>query len=128
MEVDLMSSSMPGNGSILRYPYLWRWQYEKGETEGRKARPVCLMLAIPRLNTTHLVFLAISSTPPRPNQTTIPIPTLERRRAGLNDWKEAWITVSEYNYDVAERLVYRKVVVKHIGRTLMAFLLFDHDI
>jgi hypothetical protein len=52
------------------------------ETEGRKSRPVWLLIAIARANTTHLIFLAISGTPPRADQTTILIPALERRRAG----------------------------------------------
>lgn len=61
------------------------------------------MLAIPRGDFTHLILLAISGTPPRADQTALSIPALERRRAGLLEWKEAWITVSEYNYDLAEQ-------------------------
>lgn len=99
-------SDLPSNGSVIRYPYLWRWQNERGETEGRKERPVCMMLAIPRGEETHLVLLAISGTPPRSDQTALEIPPLECRRAGIREWKESWITVSEFNYDIAERSYY----------------------
>jgi len=48
-------------------------------------------------------LLAISSRPPGADQTVLEIPEIERRRSGLGDWKRAWITLSEYNYDIAER-------------------------
>lgn len=95
-------ADIPVSGSILRYPYLWAWQRDKGEPEGRKSRPVCLVLALPKGKQTHLIILAISGTPPRPDQSTPEIPQLECRRAGVRDWKEAWITVSEFNHDIAE--------------------------
>ncbi len=117
-----MTSRLPPNGSVLTYPYLWRWQADGGETEGRKERPVCLLLSIPREQMTHLVLLAISGTPPRPEQTALAIPALERRRAGLREWKEAWITVSEYNYDVAEQSYYLDPNADILGRFGPAFL------
>ena len=80
-------------------------QKNEGETEGRKSRPVCLVLRVPDVarKVTHLFLLAISSKPPRPTQVAIEIPDTERRRAGLSRYPRAWITVSEFNYDVAER-------------------------
>lgn len=101
-----MHEPVPPNGSVISYPYLWKWQHEGGETEGRKSRPACLVLGIKRATKTHLVLLAISGTPPRSDQTALTIPLLERQRAGLKDFKEAWITVSEYNYDIAEESFY----------------------
>lgn len=117
-----MSGKVPANGAVIAYPYLWRWQHDKGETEGRKERPVCLMLAIPKGKETHLVLLAISGTPPLSDQTTLSIPPLERRRAGLRDWKEAWITVSEYNHDIAERSFYFEPHSEVLGQFSKAFL------
>lgn len=52
---------------------------------------------------THLVLLAISGTPSAEGQAALEIPALELRRAGLSILKRGWITVGEYNYDVAER-------------------------
>lgn len=117
-----MNSALPPKGSVFKYPYLWRWQAEKGETEGRKDRPVCLMLAIVKSDLTHLVLLAISGTAPRSDQIALTIPALERRRAGLRDWKEAWITVSEYNYDVAEASHYLDPNTEILGRFSSSFL------
>jgi hypothetical protein len=118
----VMSRTLPSTGSVLVYPYLWRWQADKGETEGRKERPVCLLLAVPSDTVTHVLLLAISSTPPRSDQTALPIPALECRRAGLSDWKEAWITVSEFNYDVAETSYYLDPNAEVLGRFSPGFL------
>ncbi|WP_210161475.1 hypothetical protein [Rhizobium leguminosarum] len=60
----------------------------------------------PRQNMTHLVILPISGTPPRSDQIALEIPDLELRRAGLSVFKRGWVTVSEYNYDIAERSWY----------------------
>jgi len=41
------------------------WQRERGETDGRKERPVCVVIAVRgRDDLTHLALLAISSQPP----------------------------------------------------------------
>lgn len=115
-------SDLPANGSIIRYPYMWHWQYESGETEGRKERPVCMMLAIPRGEETHLVLLAISGTPPRYDHTALEIPPLECRRSGIREWKESWITVSEFNYDIAERSYYYDPNAEVLGTFSKGFL------
>lgn len=93
------------SGSVITYPYLWRWQHAAGRDNAEKDRPVCLAIAVsdPAQDLTHLVLLAISGTPPNPEQTALEIPMLELRRAGFSTLKRGWITVSEYNYDVAER-------------------------
>jgi len=117
-----MNNRLPPTGSILTYPYLWRWQADKGETEGRKERPVCLLLAVPSNTVTHVLLLAISGTPPRFDQTALPVPALERRRAGLREWKDAWITVSEFNYDIAETSYYLDPNAEVLGRFSPNFL------
>ncbi|SCB51272.1 hypothetical protein [Rhizobium lusitanum] len=118
----MSDNRMPPNGSVFQYPYLWKWQQDRGETEGRKERPVCMMLAIPRGKQTHLILLAISGTPPRSDQTALEIPALERRRSGLREWKDGWITVSEYNYDVAETSFYYDPNAEILGQFSKAFL------
>ncbi|HZU89761.1 MAG TPA: hypothetical protein VE993_10940, partial [Stellaceae bacterium] len=96
---------LPAQGSIIRYPYLWASQRDRTETEGRKPRPVCLVLRIrdPKEDIHHLVLLAISSQPPHSDQQALEIPDTERRRGGLTRCPRAWVVVSEYNYDIAER-------------------------
>ena len=75
-------ASVPANGSVIRFPYLWAWQRDKNETEGRKSRPVCMVLAIPKGKQTNLILLAISGTPPRPEQTALEIPPIGMSQGG----------------------------------------------
>lgn len=112
-------------GTLIHYPYLWRWQHERGETEGRKGRPVCVVLALrhPRDGLTHLVLLAISSRPPGGDQIALEIPEIECRRSGLNDLKRGWITVSEYNYDIAERSYHLDINQPVMGRFSKTFMM-----
>ena len=92
-----MSGEVPPQGSVILYPYLWVSQRDDGETEGRKKRPTCLVLRLddPGHAVHHLILLAISSQPPRPDQIAIEVPDTERRRAGLSRSPRAWIVVSE---------------------------------
>jgi hypothetical protein len=115
-------ANVPANGSVIRFPYLWAWQRDKNETEGRKPRPVCMVLAIPKGKQTNLILLAISGTPPRPEQTALEIPQLECRRAGIREWKQAWITVSEFNHDIAEQSYYYDPIAEVLGTFSKGFL------
>jgi len=112
-------------GSIVFYPYLWKWQRERGETEGRKERPVCVVIAVrsPRDHLTHLALLAISSRAPGADQTALEIPEIECRRGGLSDFKQAWITVNEYNYDIVERSYYLHPHQPVLGRFSKPFMM-----
>ncbi|MBV9287445.1 MAG: hypothetical protein JO288_06425 [Hyphomicrobiales bacterium] len=111
-------------GAIIHYPYLWRWQRDRGETGGRKERPVCVAIAARgRDNLTHLALLAISSRPPSEDQAALEVPEIERRRAGLSEWQRAWITVSEYNYDIAERSWHLDLSQAPLGRFSKPFLI-----
>jgi hypothetical protein len=112
-------------GAIVRYPYLWKWQRDRGETEGRKQRPVCVVIVARRSHdeTTHLGLLAISSRAPDADQTVLEIPEIECRRGGLSDLRQAWITVSEYNYDIAERSYYLDPRQPILGRFSKPFMM-----
>ncbi|RJF86690.1 hypothetical protein D3874_06350 [Oleomonas cavernae] len=109
-------------GSVIRYPYLWRRQRTQGETEGRKERPVCLAITGELRGSTVLILLPISGTAPLADQVTLEIPQLERRRAGLDETKPAWITMSEYNFDIAEASFYFDPSSKPMGQFSDAFL------
>jgi hypothetical protein len=117
-------------GDIVEgYSYLWRRQGSAGETEGRKPRPVCVAIAVTDAKgRTHLALLPISSQPPGDVADALPIPAAEQRRAGLADWKAAWVYVSEYNYDIAERSLYlpmkpplKRFSARFMDRVLAAF-------
>ncbi len=119
-----MSTEPPPRGSIVTYPYLWLHQAQRGETEGRKDRPCCLILAVRNEDSGehHLMLLAISSQPPADNQEAIAIPDIERRRAGLSRYPSAWIVTSEFNYDIAERSFYLDLSAAPLGRFSGEFL------
>jgi hypothetical protein len=119
-----MATDVPPQGSVILYPYLWLSQREDGETEGRKERPTCLLLSVldPAQDIHHLLLLAISSQPPNPDQTAMEVPAIERRRAGLNRYPNAWIVISEYNYDIAERSYYYEPNLPVLGRFSAPYL------
>src|SRR5689334_3180926 len=89
-------------GEVFSYPYLWAWQQQRGETEGRKPRPVCVVIAIRSASdgNSHLALLAITTQPPQTGRIALEIPDIERKRAGLSDLKQCWIMVDEYSYDI----------------------------
>jgi len=67
-------------GEVITYPYLWAWQQQRGETEGRTRRPVCVVIAIRSAGdgNTHLVLLAITTQPPEVGRVGLEIPDIER--------------------------------------------------
>lgn len=102
-----MTAGISSGEIIEDYPYLWLRQRDRGETEGRKPRPVCVALAVgDGRGPTHLAPLPISSQPPSKTQRAVELPQIELRRIGLSEWKQAWVYVSEYNYDIAQRSFY----------------------
>ncbi|MBB3747008.1 hypothetical protein FHX10_006561 [Rhizobium sp. BK591] len=111
-------------GEVISYPYLWAWQQQRGETEGRKQRPVCVVIAIRGTSdgNTHLALLAITTQPPQAGRSALEIPDIERKRAGLGDLKQSWIMVDEYNYDIVERSWYIEPDQQILGRFSKSFM------
>lgn len=85
---------------------------------------MCLVLKVKdgRAGLTHLALLAISSKPPTPQQAALEIPEMERRRAGLDTASRAWVYVSEWNYDIAERSFYLAPAEQPLGNFTPRFL------
>ncbi len=112
-------------GQVIDYPYLWAWQHEDGETEGRKTRPTCVVVAVRGATDglTHLALLAITTQPPQADRIALEVSDIESRRAGLSDHKRCWIVVDEYNYDVAEKSWYMEPGGKALGRFSKAFMM-----
>jgi hypothetical protein len=119
-----MARNPPSQGSIIQYPYLWVRQRDAGETEGRKIRPVCLLLRIKdaERDLHHLFLLPITSKQPHADETAVEIPDTERRRAGLVRYARAWVIVGEYNYDIAERSYYYEPNAPVLGTFSAPFL------
>ncbi|MGO7580465.1 hypothetical protein ACC699_37640, partial [Rhizobium ruizarguesonis] len=80
---------------MITSPYLWAWQQKRGETEGHKQRPVCVVIAIRSASdgNTHLVLLEITTQSPEVGRVALEITDIENRRAGLGDLKQSWIVV-----------------------------------
>ena len=108
-------------GAVFVYPYLWRWQSERGETAGRKERPVCVALPLVRDGMTHLFLLAITGTLPGADRIALEIPEIEKRRVGLKEWRRGWVILDECNYDIAERSFHFAPDTPSLGRFSEAF-------
>jgi hypothetical protein len=80
---------------------------ERGETEGRKPRPVAVGVRIARPKGEDLLVLfPITSQPPSPDRFAVEIPEIEKRRAGLDATLRLWIILDEYNQDILGRSFY----------------------
>jgi hypothetical protein len=95
-------------GDVISYPYRWRRELLLGTAiDGSKDRPCCLVLAFTTQDGEDVIYLAaISSKAPHPDRAAITVPDIERRRAGLTRYPEAWIYVDEVNRDVPARSWY----------------------
>ena len=112
------------NEDVVLYPYLWAREQLAGETEGRKSRPVVVALRVERSDPqrTDVLLVAISSQPPRSDQTAIEIPQTELHRAGLDRNRSAWVYVDDFKTDVLEHSFYFDRGIDPIGRVSRSFL------
>ena len=80
-----MSFDQIRTACIIYFPYLWVREAQRGETEGRKHRPVAVGIRYPEANGEDLLILfPITTQPPQPGRFAIEIPEIEKRRAGLD--------------------------------------------
>lgn len=118
-----MSLDAPQTGCVIRYPYLWVREAERGETEGRKPRPVAVGVRIARPKGQDiLVLFPITSQPPSPGRFAVEIPEMEKRRAGLDATLRLWIILDEYNQDSVGQSFYLEPEPP-LGRFSKAFFL-----
>lgn len=98
--------SKPASGDVWRYDYLWRWQHQAGETEGRKSRPSAFVAVVADSSgKTNLFILPITSVAPAAGRLSFEVPEIERRRAGLDNMR-LWVMLDEYNHDQLETSYY----------------------
>jgi hypothetical protein len=94
-------------GCVIRFPYLWVREAERGETEGRKPRPVAVGVRIARpQGGDMLVLFPITSKRPSSERFAAEIPETEKRRAGLDAALRLWIILDEYNQDIVGQSFY----------------------
>jgi hypothetical protein len=98
-----MTADFPEAGQVIKYHYLWRWQAIRGETEGRKKRPSCVVLVVVNQAGHHVLFIVpiTSKAPPKERQ-ALAVPETEVRRAKLDGDAPLWIIVDELNVDILE--------------------------
>lgn len=107
---------------VIRYPYLWVREAQRGETEGRKERPVAVGVRVSRPDGDLLLLFAITTKEPEPARFACEIPLIEKRRAGLDPDLRLWIILDEYNTDVVGQSFYLEPDPP-IGRFSKAFFL-----
>ena len=86
--------------AVIRYPYLWSREEGKGETGGRKVRPVAVGVRIARADGDLVLFFPITTKQPERDRFSFEIPVIEKRRAGLDADRQLWIIMDEYNSDL----------------------------
>ena len=111
-------------GDVLLYPYRWADEAAAGRSpDGTKDRPCCVVIAHKHADgMTELFLAAVSSKAPRKDQHALPVPDIERRRAGLTKYAEAWVYVDEMNRDLLEASWYLPADVEPIGAFSDKFL------
>ena len=98
-----MAADFPKAGQVFGYHYLWKWQADRGETEGRKKRPICVAVVVVNANGQHVMFIApITSKEPAEDRVAVVIPETEARRAKLEPKIPLWVMVDELNHDIVE--------------------------
>jgi monoterpene epsilon-lactone hydrolase len=88
----------PEPGLVISYAYLWRYEHDVGQEEGRKDRPSVIVLAIEREadGTTIVTVLPITHSPPADPAGAVEIPAAVKRHLRFDD-DRSWIIVSEGN-------------------------------
>lgn len=88
------------SGTVFPYPYLWGHQAARGETEGRKERPVVVGIRLrPEYGQDRVLLLPITSKEPEAGRYAVEIPEGEKRRAGLAPGSRLWIILDDVNTD-----------------------------
>ncbi|MBB3407177.1 hypothetical protein FHT87_001077 [Rhizobium sp. BK316] len=101
-----MSYDLIQTASVIRYPYLWAREAGRGETEGRKERPVAVGVRMARPDGDLVLFFPITTKEPEASRFAIEVPTIEKRRAGLDADRRLWIIFDEFNIDVVGNSFY----------------------
>jgi len=108
--------------SVIRFPYLWAREAARGESEGRKHRPVAVGVRVPRPGGDLLILFPITSQTPEHGRFATEVPEMEKRRAGLDIDVRLWIILDEYNQDVIGESFYLEPEPP-LGRFSKAFFL-----
>jgi hypothetical protein len=91
-----MAIPTPEPGLVISYAYLWDYEAEGGQEEGRKDRPCVIALAVERQpdGETLVTVLPVTHRPPENAAAAVEIPPAVKKRLGLDDAR-SWVIVSE---------------------------------
>jgi hypothetical protein len=82
---------------VIRYAYLWRSEYQRGQEEGVKDRPCAVVLMTTTEEGDQVVTaLPVTHTPPSNPDLAVEIPHAVKRRLGLDD-DRSWVVLTEAN-------------------------------
>jgi hypothetical protein len=86
----------PEPGLVISYAYVWEYEAQRGQEEGRKDRPCVIALAVERQTTgeTLVTVLPVTHKAPDVTAAALEIPPGVKRHLGL-DFQRSWIVVSE---------------------------------
>ncbi|RDJ03361.1 hypothetical protein B5K05_26380 [Rhizobium phaseoli] len=101
---------------------MWAREAERGETEGRKERPVAVGVRMPRPDGDLVLFFPITTKQPDVSCFAVEVPLIEKRRAGLDADRRLWIIFDEFNTDIVGNSFYLEPEPP-IGRFSKAFFL-----
>ena len=88
-------------GAVLRYPYLWVREADRGETAGRKERPVVIAVRVRRPGRSDwLALFPITTKAPERGQNAVEIPETEKRHAGIDAALRQWVMLDEFNAEI----------------------------
>jgi hypothetical protein len=82
----------PSEGSVIRYSFLWKHEFDLGIIEGKKDRP-CVVVVVSEGG--RILLAPITHSPPK-GSTGIDVPQDIKRRLGLDETR-SWVIASELN-------------------------------
>lgn len=92
-----MAFPEPVPGLVIRYSYLWQWEYERGQEEGVKDRPCAVVTVVTNNQGNKAVtVLPVTHTPPSDAALAVEIPHATKQRLGLDDAR-SWVVLTEAN-------------------------------
>ncbi len=86
----------PEPGLVISYAYVWDYEAQSGQEEGRKDRPCVIALVVERQQggETLVTVLPVTHRPPDDLAAAVEIPRAVKKHLGLDD-ERSWVVVRE---------------------------------
>jgi hypothetical protein len=94
-----MRNRLHVQGTVFKYPYLWAHQRNE-DIDNPKARTACLIFRLEKPSgEAVLAIVPISDLPDSADHACLEVPRDEMKRAGLSEFRRAYLHLNEYNVD-----------------------------